>query len=560
LTVWQQTYLLFGMGTLGSSLLSAAPIVTMLVLLGLFRRPAWIASLSGLFVTFCVATLAYRMPLPMAVAAASNGAAFGIFPICWVIFWAIVLFRITVDTGNFEVIKDSIELLTTDPRLQALLVAFAFGGFLEGAAGFGTPVAIAACMLIGLGFSPYSASAICLLTNTAPVAFGSLGIPLLTLAGTTGLPLGKLSSLTALICAPLAIATPIYMLAAVGGFKVLRGVVVPTLLSGLLFAISQFLIATYFGPQLADILAAVIVMSAIVAYTKWKDSVTTSGPIDPLVLKRFSRLGADDSIDTVHPVAARIIPQYSASTVMRAWSPYALLIVCILVWGAHSVQALLTKATLVFGWPYLNDLVIRMPPVTSVPTPYHAAFTFNMLAASGTACMVAALLSALLLRMTPSQFGRTLMGVVRQLRFPVLTISSVLAIAFLMNYAGATATLGLALAKTGKIFPFFSIMLGWLGVFLTGSDTSANAIFGTLQVITAKSVGVSPALMAAANSSGGTLGKMISLQTIAIAAAATGLSTLEQAKLFRFTLRHSVILLLVGGLIVLAYTYVFHLG
>ena len=559
LTVWQQTYLLFGMGTLGSSLIAAAPIVTMLVLLGLLRRPAWIASLSGLFVTFCVATLAYRMPVRMAVAAASNGAAFGIFPICWVIFWAIVLFRITVDTGNFEVIKDSIELLTTDPRLQALLVAFAFGGFLEGAAGFGTPVAIAACMLIGLGFSPYSASAICLLTNTAPVAFGSLGIPLLTLAGTTGLPLGKLSSLTALICAPLAIATPIYMLAAVGGFKVLRGVVIPTLLSGFVFAISQFLIATYFGPQLADILAAVVVMSAIVAYTKWKDSMTTSGPIDPLALKRFSRLGADDSIDTVHPVAARIIPQYSASIVMRAWSPYALLIVCILVWGAHSVQALLNKATLVFGWPCLNDLVIRVPPVTNVPAPYHATFTFNMLAASGTACMLAALLSALLLRMTPSQFGRTLMGVVRQLRFPVLTISSVLAIAFLMNYAGATATLGLALAKTGKIFPFFSIMLGWLGVFLTGSDTSANALFGTLQVITAKSVGVSPTLMAAANSSGGTLGKMISLQTIAIAAGATGLSTLEQAKLFRFTLRHSVILLLVGGLIVLAYTYVFRL-
>ena len=558
--MWQQTYLLFGMGTLASSLIAAAPIVTMLVLLGLLRRPAWIASLSGLCVTFCIATLAYRMPVSTAVAAASNGAAFGVFPICWVIFWAIVLFRITVDTGNFEVIKDSIELLTPDPRLQALLVAFAFGGFLEGAAGFGTPVAIAACMLIGLGFSPYSASAICLLTNTAPVAFGSLGIPLLTLAGTTGLPLGKLSSLTALICAPLAIATPIYMLAAVGGFKILRGVVAPALLSGFVFAISQFLIATYFGPQLADILAAIIVMSAIVVYTKRTTSFDRSaGSIDPLALKRFSRLGADDSIDTVHPVQVRILPRYPVSTVMRAWTPYALLIVCVLVWGTHSVQTFLNRATSTFGWPYLNDLVIRIPPVTSAPTPYHATYTFNMLAASGTACMVAALLSALILRMTLAQFGRTLLAVVEQLRFPVLTISSVLAIAFLMNYAGATATLGLALAKTGKIFPFFSIMLGWLGVFLTGSDTSANALFGTLQVITAKSVGVSPTLMAAANSSGGTLGKMISLQTIAIAAGATGLSTLEQGKLFRFTLRHSMILLAAGGLIVLAYTYVFHL-
>jgi L-lactate transport len=558
--MWQQTYLLFGMGTLGSSFIAAAPIITMLVLLGVLRRPAWIASLSGLFVTFCIATLAYRMPVRMAVAAASNGAAFGVFPICWVIFWAIVLFRITVDTGNFEVIKDSIELLTPDPRLQALLVAFAFGGFLEGAAGFGTPVAIAACMLIGLGFSPYSASAICLLTNTAPVAFGSLGIPLLTLAGTTGLPLGKLSSLTALICAPLAIATPIYMLAAVGGFKILRGVVAPALLSGLVFAVSQFLIATYFGPQLADILAAIIVMGAIVAFTKRTTSFERSaGSIDPLALKRFSRLGADDSIDTIHPVQVRILPQYPASTVMRAWTPYALLIVCVLVWGTHSVQTFLNRATSTFGWPYLNDLVTRIPPVTNAPTPYHATYTFNLLAASGTACMVAALLSAFILRMTLAQFGKSLLAVVRQLRFPVLTISSVLAIAFLMNYAGATATLGLALAKTGKIFPFFSIMLGWLGVFLTGSDTSANALFGTLQVITAKSVGVSPTLMAAANSSGGTLGKMISLQTIAIAAGATGLSTLEQGKLFRFTLRHSVILLVAGGLIVLAYTYVFHL-
>jgi lactate permease len=558
--MWQQTYLLFGMGTLGSSLIAAAPIVTMLVLLGLLRRPAWVASLSGLFVTFCIATLAYRMPVPMAVAAAANGAAFGVFPICWVIFWAIVLFRITVDTGNFEVIKDSIELLTPDPRLQALLVAFAFGGFLEGAAGFGTPVAIAACMLIGLGFSPYSASAICLLTNTAPVAFGSLGIPLLTLAGTTGLPLGKLSSLTALICAPLAIATPIYMFAAVGGFKILHGVVAPAVLSGLVFAVSQFLIATYFGPQLADILAAIIVMGAIVAFTKRTTSFERSaGSIDPLALKRFSRLGADASIDTIHPVQVRILPQYPASTVVRAWTPYGLLIVCVLVWGTHSVQTCFNRATSTFGWPYLNDLVIRIPPVTNAPTPYHATYTFNLLAASGTACMVATLLSAFILRMTLAQFGKTLLAVVRQLRFPVLTISSVLAIAFLMNYAGATATLGLALAKTGKIFPFFSIMLGWLGVFLTGSDTSANALFGTLQVITAKSVGVSPTLMAAANSSGGTLGKMISLQTIAIAAGATGLSTREQGKLFRFTLRHSVILLLAGGLIVLAYTYIFHL-
>ena len=256
----------------------------------------------------------------------------------------------------------------------------------------------------------------------------------------------------------------------------------------------------------------------------------------------------------------RLIPSYPTTVILRAWMPYGLLIACVLVWGMRPVQALLNHTTHTFGWPHLNDLVVRTPPVVQSPTPYHAMYTLNVLAASGTACMAAALLSALLLRMSLRQFGRTLAAVVKQLRLPIITISSVLAIAFLMNYSGATATLGLALAKTGKVFPFFSIMLGWLGVFLTGSDTSANALFGTLQVITAKSVGVSPALMAAANSSGGTLGKMISLQTIAIAAGATGLSAVEQSKLFRFTLRHSLFLLMIGGLVVLTYTYVLHLG
>ena len=554
--MWQHHYLLFGLGYFGSALLGSLPIAAMLLLLGAFRKPAWVAGLVGLGVTFCVATLAYRMPVGLALAAAGNGAAFGLFPICWVVFWAIVLFRITLNTGSFEIIKDSIELLTPDPRLQALLVAFAFGAFLEGAAGFGTPVAIAASMLIGLGFSPYSASAVCLLANTAPVAFGSLGIPLLTLAGTTGLPLQKLSSYTALICAPLAIATPAYLLWALGGWETLSGVFVPALFAGAIFASAQYAIATFFGPQLADILAAVITLSLMVAFLKLRTTLVSS--FAPDSARRFAKLGAEVHVQNGAP--KRVIPNYPASAIARAWSPYALLVACVLVWGLHPVQTILNVATRSFGWPYLNDLVLRMPPVLQAPSPYHALYTLNPLSASGTACMFAAFLSALLLRMSFAEFLKTIGEVVKQLRLPVVTISSVLAIAFLMNYSGATATLGLALAKTGKIFPFFSIMLGWLGVFLTGSDTSANALFGTLQVITAKSVGVSPVLMAAANSSGGTLGKMISLQTIAIAAGATGLTAVEQGKLFRFTLRHSLFLLVLGGLIVLTYTYVLRLS
>jgi len=553
--MWQQHYLIYGMGYLGSSLVGALPIVAMLLLLGAFRKPAWIAGLVGLAVTFGVATLAYRMPVGLAIAAAGNGAAFGLFPICWVVFWALVLFRITMNTGSFEIIKDSIELLTPDPRMQALLVAFAFGAFLEGAAGFGTPVAIAASMLIGVGFSSYSASAICLLANTAPVAFGSLGIPLLTLAGTTGLPLQKLSSHTALICAPLAIITPAYLLWAVGGWETLSSVLVPALCAGSIFAAAQYLIATFFGPQLADILAAVITLSLLVAFLKLRR--TPVGSVAATSETKFARLGAEVHVGDGTP--RRVIPDYPASAIARAWLPYGLLVACVLFWGLHPVQAVLNGATHTFGWPHLNDLILRMPPVLQAAAPYHAMYTFNPLSASGTACMVAAFLSALVLRMSSKQLLASIGAVVKQLRLPVVTICSVLAIAFLMNYSGATATLGLALAKTGKIFPFFSIMLGWLGVFLTGSDTSANALFGTLQVITAKSVGVSPALMAAANSSGGTLGKMISLQTIAIAAGATGLTAVEQGKLFRFTLRHSLFLLFMGGLIVLTYTYVFHI-
>jgi len=531
----------------------------MLLLLGVFRKPSWIAGLSGLLVTFLLAIFGYHMPLVTALSAAAYGAAFGLFPICWIIFWAITLFRVTVETGHFEVIKDSIGRLTPDPRLQALLIAFTFGGFLEGASGFGTPVAIASSMLIGLGFSPFSASALCLLANTAPVAFGSIGIPVVTLAGTTGLPLDQISRAVAAICSPLAVIVPLYLVFAVGGRGALTGMLFPALLAGSVFGGVQYIVATWFGPALTDILAAIATMGALIIYLKINAPADPSHPhpAHASMLRRFARMGEDSHAATLS-MEERVIPDYPFSRVLYAWMPYGLLVICVLLWGWVPLQKLLNSATLIIKWPYLHDIVHRMPPIVTSATPYHAPFNLNWLSASGTACMTATLLSVIVLRMSPATFGRILLAVIRQLALPIITIASVLAIAFLMNYSGATATLGLAFAATGAMFPFFSVLLGWIGVFLTGSDTSANALFGNLQVVTANRLGFSPVLMAAANSSGGVMGKMISLQTIAVAAAATGLTADQQVKLFRFTLRHSILLIMVTGGIALLYAYIFH--
>ena len=563
---WFQTYLLFGHGLGFSVVLAALPILTLLLLLGVFRRPAWIAGLCGLGVTFLLATLAYHMPLRMALSAAGLGIAFGLFPITWLIFWAIALFRVTVETGQFEIIKDSIGRLTPDPRLQALLIAFAFGAFLEGAAGFGTPVAIAASMLIGLGFSPFSASAICLLTNTAPVAFGSIGIPIITLAGITGLSLDKLSGAIGMICTPIALIIPTYLIVAVGGFGATSGIWVPMLVAGSVFGAMQLFVSIYVGPQLTDILAAITAIVALVMVLRLRRGRVMAAGHAALMMERFARMGSTPAsrkavgVEVELSMEERSIPSYPVGKVLYAWMPYGLLVACVILSGWRPLQRIFERATISLHWPLLHDVVYRVPPIVAKASPYHAVFAFNYMATPGTACMIATLLSAACLRMSPARFGRVLLAVVKQLLLPTATVSSVLAVAFVMNYCGATATLGLAFAATGRLFPFFSALLGWMGVFLTGSDTSSNALFGNLQVVTAQRLGFDPVLMAAANSSGGVMGKMISLQTIAIAAAATGLNAAEQVKLFRFTLKHSILLAMVVGGVALLYAYVFHFG
>lgn len=534
--MWQQDYTPIAGSLALSATLASLPILALLFTLGVRRIAAWKAALTGLGLATLVALFVYRMPVLTTLSAIAYGAAFGLFPICWIVYWAIVLYRISLESGKFEIIKDSIGSLTRDPHLQALLIAFALGAFIEGACGFGTPVAVAAAMLTGLGFTPFYAACICLLANTAPVAFGSLGLPLVTLAGVTGLELRKLSSDVGRICAPISVIIPSYLVKIMGGWSALRRVLLATLVCGISFAGAQVLVSNFIGPYLTDIIASIAAISAlIILFRVWK----------PSELAAASSAGGP----------GRKI-EISAADIIVAWSPYGLLVVLVLIWGLGSVKGWLDSATVVFNWPYLHNQVLRVPPVVSSVSPYAAKYTLNSLSISGTACMIAALGSSLVLKMPLSQTTRIIMSTMRQLFHTFITIAGVVAMAFLMNYSGATVTLALALAATGSVFPFFSPLLGWLGVFLSGSDTASNALFGNLQVVTANQLGVNPVLMAAANSSGGVMGKMISLQSIAVAAAATGMQSSDEGKLFRFTLKHSVLLIAFVGLITLFYTYI----
>ncbi|MEK7403655.1 MAG: lactate permease LctP family transporter [Acidobacteriota bacterium] len=535
--VWQQSYTPLAGSTGWSALAAALPIFVLLFLLGIRRKPAWMAGLAGLAAAIVVAGAVYRMPPGMILSAALYGAAFGLFPIGWITLCAILLYRLTVETGQFELIRASIGGVTADRRLQALLIAFAFGAFIEGAAGSGVPVAVAAAMLAGLGFPPFHAAGICLLANTAPVAYGAIGTPILTLAGTTGLPLGRLSAAVGRICAPISLIVPAYLTVLMAGWRGSRSVIPAILVCGVSFATVQFLVSNFVGPQLTDILGSLAAMGLL------------------LLLFRFWRPKDQGRWENTTPEPPGS-GAYSRAQLLRAWTPYALLAACVLIWGSPRVHSALGSVTWSFEWPGLHNTVERIPPIVKAPAPYRAVYDFDWLACAGTACLIAGILAAGFLRVSPRQYGRVFAGTLRQMRVPLVTIAAVLGLAFLMNYSGQTATLGLAFAATGKLFPYFSSMLGWLGVFLTGSDTSSNALFGNLQVVAANRLGLNPILMASSNSSGGVMGKMISLQSIAVAVAATGMQTSDEAKLFRFTLRHSVLLASLIGLLTTCYAYV----
>jgi lactate permease len=551
--MWQHNYEPIA-GSLGASALAAAvPIVVLFVMLGVLRKPAWMSAATALASALIVSLVVYRMPVGLALISTVYGAAFGIFPIAWIVFASIMLYRLAVDTGKFEIIKDSIGGLTTDRRLQAMFIAFSFGAFIEGAAGFGAPVAVSGAMLAGLGFNPFYAAGICLLANTAPVAFGSIGIPVITLANVTGLPVLPLSAMVGTLCAMISIIIPAYLIVVMAGVS--RAVEVwPAIVAcGVSFAGMQFYVSRNLGPELTDIMSSLTCIVVMVIVLK----VWTPATI--------MRLEGDK------PVTAAA-SKHSGAQIFSAWLPYLLLVLFVLAWGEPSVKGAIDRwthslqpgflpvsATALNGLevPGLHNMITRVPPVTPQPAPYAAIFTWNWLSASGTACLLATIAAALFLRVSPRRFVGIYVATFKQLALPMLTIACMLGLAYVMNYSGMTSTLGLALAATGWAFPFFSAVLGWLGVFLTGSDTSANALFGNLQVVTANALNLNPVLTASVNSAAGVMGKMISVQSIAVAVAATGMTRADESRLFRFTIRHSVLLMAVMGIISMLFAYVF---
>jgi L-lactate transport len=531
--MWQQNYAPIAHSIGWSAIAAAAPIALLLFLLAVKRKPAWISAIASLGAASMVALLVYRMPPFKALASASLGASFGLLPIGWITLNSILLYRLTLETGQFEIIKNSLTNLSDDRRLQVLLIAFAFGSFIEGAAGSGVPVAVGAAMLTGLGFSPLSAATVCLVANTAPVAFGAIGTPVLTLAVTTGLPLAKLSAGIGRLCSPIALAIPAYLTVLVGGWKGLKGTLPAGLTCGISFAVVQFAVSNLIGPQLAAVIASIASLASLV------------------LLLRFWR--PKDSEFHLAPPQERV--RYRSVEVFCGWLPYALLAGFVLAWGFPPVRSALELAGPSFDWPALHNQLLRMPPVAAAPTPASAQYKLEWLASPGTACLLASIVAAALAGLSPRTFAKVAAATLRQMYLPLITIASVCALAFLMNYCGAAATLGLAFAGTGKLFPFFGALLGWLGVFLTGSDASSNALFGNLQTVTASRLGLSPVLMASANSSGGVMGKMISVQTIAVASAATGMKASDEAQLLRFTFWRSVILASAIGLLTAFYAY-----
>jgi lactate permease len=531
---WTQVY-----APLGNLYLSAAvaalPVVVLLGALAFFRLSAHLAALLGLATALLIALLVYGMPVRLAFASAIFGALFGLFPIGWIVLSAIFIYDVTVHTGKFELIKSSITGLASDRRIQVLLIAFSFGAFMEGAAGFSAPVAICAAMLIGLGFKPLPAAGLSLIGNTAPVAFGALGTPLITLASVTGLPLDALSAMVGRQLPIFSLIIPFWLIWTMAGLKGMLGVWPACLVAGLSFAIPQFVVSNYVGPALVDVVAGIVSIGATALLLRfWQ----------PQTVWRFDR--EPDS-----PVAVALRPREA----LAAWLPWLLLAVFVFVWGWQ--KALLNKIQFVkWAIPYLHKAVLRAPPVVAKATAESAEFSFNWLSASGTGLFLSGVVSGLALGVRPGEllrlFGRTIVRV----RFSLLTIAAMLALGYTTRFAGSDATMGLAFATSGSLFAFFSPMLGWLGVALTGSDTASNVLFGNLQQITAQQVGMSPLLAAAANSSGGVMGKMIDAQSIVVAGVATGQKGGEGA-ILRYVFVHSLVLASLVGVLVYLQCYVF---
>jgi lactate permease len=569
--MWVQTYNPLGAAWL-STLAAAAPIVIMLVTLGVLEWRAHWAALSGLAAALAVSILVYGMPVDAAAATAIYGALYGFFPIGWIVLNAVFLYNITTATGQFDIVRNSVASLSTDRRIQALLIAFSFGAFVEGAAGFGTPVAICAALLMGLGFPPLYAAGLALIANTSPVAFGAIGTPILTLGAVTGISPYLLSAMAGRQLPLVSVIVPAWLVATMSGRKGLAGVWPAVLVSGGSFAIVQALWSNFVGPELVDIVGGLVSLIALAAFCRvWKPAASW------------------DFAEGAHPARPALVHvAHSRGEVARAWTPWVILSVLVMLWGLAPVKAFLNGGSAgleryratgqpgppspvlspVFDVPRLHRVVFREYPVepeavdrARMAEPAYrntraeaARFTFNWLSFTGTSILIAALVTAVYLRVPVPQ----LIGIARttlyRMRFPLLTISLMMALGYVTRYGGTDATLGLAFTRSGRLYPFFAAMLGWLGVALTGSDTSSNVLFGSLQKITAQQLGLSPILITTANSTGGVMGKMIDAQSIVVATAATGQHG-QEGRILRFVFWHSIVLACLMGLIVLAQAY-----
>lgn len=525
-----------------SALIAAIPIIFFFTALTRLKLKGHVAGTLTVALALGVAIAFYGMPVASALTAALQGFLFGLWPIAWIILAAVFLYKITVKTGQFDIIRASVVSITEDQRLQMLMVGFSFGAFLEGAAGFGAPVAITAALLVGLGFNPLYAAGLCLIANTAPVAFGAMGIPIIVAGQVSGLDPFKIGAMTGRVLPLLAVFVPFWIIFIMDGVKGVRETWPAILVAGISFASGVYLTSNFVGPELPDITSALISLVSITIFLKfWK----------PKNIFRFKAESEEE----------RHSHDYTTGQIIRAWSPFLILTAMVTVWSLKPFKDLFAKTgplaftNITWEVPFLHNLVVKAPPIVAAAKAIPAVYTLNLVSATGTAILLAAILAVALLRMKPSAAAAALGETLVDLKRPIYTIGTVLAFAYVANASGLSTTLALLLANAGGAFPFFSPVLGWLGVFLTGSDTSSNALFCALQATTAHQIGVPDVLLVAANTAGGVTGKMISPQSIAVACAAVGLVG-HESDLFRFTLKHSLLFVAIIGVITTLQAYV----
>jgi lactate permease len=546
--MWNQVYNPFGNAAL-STIAAAVPVVTLLVLIATGRVKAHVAAIIALVLTNLVAIYLFTMPANMSIRASLLGVVTGFFPIGWIVLNVIFMYQLTVTAGRFETLKRAVGGVTPDRRLQLLLIAFSFGAFFEGASGFGTPVAITGAILIGLGFSPLAASGLSLIANTAPVAYGALGTPIQGLASVTGLDPYILGAMVGRQLPIFSLIVPFWVVWAFAGFKGMKEVWPAILVTGLSFAIPQFLISNFINPWIVDIGASLISMGCLILFLKiWQPKVLWLSP---------ALRGNDESASTMAPAKLVDPAPLAPGELFTALLPWIILCAILLIWGTGWFKAAVNP---IFTWNYavpdLHNMINKIPPVVPTPTKEGAIFSFTYLSFTGTGMLIAAVIAGFIMGLSPgkivSEYGRT----IKLCAYSLITISAMLAIGTLTRLSGIDATLGLAFAATGVLYPFFGTLLGWLGVALTGSDTASNILFGNLQKITSQQLGLSPVLMAAANSSGGVMGKMIDAQSIVVASTATNWFG-HEGTILRFVFKHSIALACLVGLFVMLQAYVY---